>query len=94
MTKIAAGSWVEIEQIVLNPIQRAPALPEETRQVPYVLHVSGFLTADAELGQPVKVRTRIGRTLSGKLVAVNPSYEHSFGQTVPELLMIGLEEQP
>ena len=92
MEKIKTGTWVEIEQIVLNPEERASALPEDTRKVPYVLHVSGFLLEDAALGQEARIRTVIGRELVGKLFVVNPSYTHSFGDTVPELLVIGLEE--
>ena len=46
MDKISKGAWVEIEQIVLKPEERAPSLPEDTQKVPYVLHVSGFLVDD------------------------------------------------
>lgn len=91
MSKIDQGTWVEIEKVVLTPEQRAPTLPEETRTVPYVMRVSGFLLEDAKLGQEVRIRTRIGRELSGRLIVVNPGYNHSFGETVPELLMIGAE---
>lgn len=91
MEKITKGTWVEIEQIVLTPAERAPSLPEETRKVPYILHVSGFLQHDAEIDQQVTIRTIIGRELSGTLKTVNPSYTHSFGTTVPELLTIGTE---
>jgi hypothetical protein len=90
MSQIQPGTWVEIEQIVLTPEQRAPTLPEDTKGVPYVLLVSGFLLDPAELGSPARVRTLIGRELSGTLKTVNPSYHHSFGSTVPELLTIGL----
>lgn len=93
MEKIKTGTWVEIEQIVLNPEERASALPEDTRKVPYVLHVSGFLLEDAVLGHEARIRTVIGRELLGKILVVNPSYSHSFGDTVPELLVIGLEEK-
>lgn len=92
MTKIVAGTWVEIEQIILTPAERAPTLPEDTKKVPYVLNVAGFLLADAELGAPARIRTLIGRELEGTLKAVNPSYTHSFGTVVPELLTIGLKE--
>ncbi|MBW6473645.1 MAG: 2-amino-4-ketopentanoate thiolase [Anaerolineaceae bacterium] len=92
MEKIKTGTWVEIEQIVLKPEERASALPEDTRKVPYVLHVSGFLLEDAALGQEARIKTVIGRELLGKVLVVNPSYTHSFGDTVPELLDIGLEE--
>lgn len=92
MSKIVKGTWVEIEQVILTPAERAPSLPEDTRQVPYVMHVSGFLLEDAELGQEVRVCTRIGRELCGTLRLVNPSYTHSFGETIPELLDIGTQE--
>ncbi len=92
MTLIKKGTWVEIEQVVLIPEQRASTLPEDTRNVPYILRVSGFLQQDAELGKQVEIKTRIGRTISGELKVVNPSYEHNFGKTVPELLKIGTEE--
>ena len=93
MSQIQRGTWVEIEQIVLTPEQRAPGLPEDTKRVPYVLHVSGFLLEPAELGGPARVRTIIGRELSGTLITINPSYSHSFGSTVPELLRIGTEAE-
>jgi hypothetical protein len=93
MAKIAQGSWVEIEQVVLTPEQRVQSLPQETRSVPYLLRVSGFLQQDAELGQVVQVKTIIGRTLSGKLKTVNPGYSHSFGETIAELLPIGTDQE-
>jgi 2-amino-4-ketopentanoate thiolase alpha subunit len=88
---VRKGTWVEIEQVVLEPAERAPTLPADTREVPYVMRVSGFLISDAAVGEMVRVRTLIGRELSGTLTIVNPSYEHSFGETVPELLDIGLD---
>jgi len=82
---------VEIAQVVLQPAERSTALPEDTKKVPYILRVSGFLEQDAEIGQNVEVKTIIGRVLSGKLIVINPSYQHSFGTVVPELLTIGTE---
>jgi hypothetical protein len=93
MAKISQGTWVEIEYIVLTPEQRVQTLPEETRSVPYVLRVSGFLQQDAEIGDEVLVKTIIGRTLAGQLKTVNPSYRHSFGDTIPELITIGTGEE-
>ena len=84
-------TWVEIEQVVLQPAERSTALPEDTKRVPYILRVSGFLEQNAEIGQNVEVKTIIGRVISGKLIVVNPSYHHSFGTVVPELLTIGTE---
>ena len=90
MNKVTKGTWVQIEQVLLTPAERAPSLPDDTRQVPYVLRVSGFLLGDAELDQEARIRTLIGRELSGALKTVNPSYTHSFGETVPELLEIAI----
>lgn len=91
MNPTAPGTWVEIEQVVLTPEQRASTLPADTREVPYILRVSGFLIEAAEIGQPARIRTAIGRELSGVLKTINPGYSHSFGNTVPELLTIGAE---
>ena len=63
MDQMQAGTWVEIEQVILNPKQRAPSLPEDTRKVPYVMRVSGFLLEPAELGRGVHIRTIIGRRI-------------------------------
>lgn len=93
MNTVSKGTWVEIEQVVLTPAQRSPAVPEDTRKTPLVMRVSGFLLADAALSDQVSIRTIIGRELSGTLVTVNPSYSHSFGQTMPELLTIGTEAE-
>ncbi len=93
MSKIAQGTWVEIQQIVLRPEERATNLPDDTRQTPYVLRVSGFLIDEAELGQTARIRTIIGRELTGELKTINPSYNHSFGTLVPELLTIGTEAE-
>jgi hypothetical protein len=91
MSLIAKGTWVEIERVLLKPEERAPNLPEETRKCPYILKLSGFLQEDAELGAQVTVRSLIGHDHTGQLKVVNPSYSHSFGATVPELLKIGTE---
>lgn len=91
MEIIPKGTWVEIEEVILAPEQRAPSLPEETKKVPYVLRASGFLIEDGQPGKQVKIKTIIGRELTGILKTVNPSYSHSFGKTIPELLTIGTE---
>lgn len=86
------GAWVEIERVVLRPEERAPRIPPATRAVPYVLRVSGFLDQEhATLGDEVGVVTLVGRRFRGRLIAVNPSYRHGFGDTVGELLQIGRE---
>lgn len=93
MNKVPQNTWVEIEQIVLRPEERAANLPDDTRRTPYVLRVSGFLQHEAEIGQTATIRTIIGRELTGTLRVVLPSYTHSFGTVVPELLTIGTEAE-
>jgi hypothetical protein len=93
MSLIVKGTWVEIERVLLTPAERAANLPEDTGRTPYVLRLSGFLQADAELGAEVTVRSLIGHDHTGTLRVVNPSYSHSFGATVAELLTIGSGER-
>ncbi len=81
---------MEIQQLILKPEDRAPTLPEDTKLTPLVMRVNGFLQADAKIGDEVTVSTMIGRLLVGTLRIENPSYSHSFGTTVPELLSIGM----
>lgn len=84
------GDWVRIHNIVLTPDQRAPQVPEDTRSVPLELWTKGFLLDDeAKIGDQVNIETYIGRKVSGKLIEINPYYEHDFGKCVPELLYIG-----
>lgn len=90
MNEVKAGTWVEIEKILLTPEQRAPQVPEDTRHTPYVMKVAGFLAADALFGSEVTIKTLSGRQVSGTLKVVRPHYAHSFGDTVEELLNIGL----
>ena len=90
---IKAGTWVEIEQVVLPPEARAPNLPPDTARYAYVLRLSGFLVEDADFGDVAAVRSVVGREHRGVVRAVNPGYEHSFGPTVPELLTIGAKDE-
>ncbi|MGB4594399.1 MAG: 2-amino-4-oxopentanoate thiolase subunit OrtA [Anaerolineaceae bacterium] len=93
MAEIKAETWVEIERVVLQPADRALTLPEDTKQVPYIMHVSGFLIEPANMGELARIRTIIGRIHEGTLIKVEPSYSHSFGKLVPELLTIGTDEE-
>lgn len=86
------GDWVQIHQVLLAPEERAPQLPEETRKVPLEFRVKGFLEdQEAKVGDEVEIKTVIGRKYRGKLEAVNPRFEHTFGRPVPELLTVGRE---
>jgi len=90
MNKVLAGTWVEMEKVLLTPDQRAPQVPDDTRATPYLMKVAGFLIADALLDSEVIIRTLSGREVSGMLKVVRPHYSHSFGETIEELLTIGL----
>lgn len=84
------GDWVRIHNIVLKPEDRSPNLPEDTKKVPLEMWDKGFLLNEsANIGDIVEVETYIGRKVEGKLVEVNPHFEHDFGKCVPELFYIG-----
>ncbi|MCD5416852.1 2-amino-4-ketopentanoate thiolase [Candidatus Bipolaricaulota bacterium] len=85
------GDWVQIYKVLLQPEQRSPHIPEDTKQVPLELRVKGFLTHDAKINDEVTIVSLAGRILSGKLVAIAPQYGHDFGTPIPELLSIGDE---
>lgn len=88
MSAAKKGDWVQIHQIVLKPEERAPQVPEDTKQVPLELWVKGYALTEAKLGEQIEVETTTGRKVTGELVAVNPKYTHSFGEFVPELLKV------
>ena len=90
--KARKGDWVQIHQIVLPAGQRAPQVPEDTAQVPLEMKVKGILlNQEASLGELVTIRTAVGRVLEGTLVAVNPSYDISYGPPPAELRGVGEE---
>lgn len=89
MSDAKKDDWVQIFEVVLEPSQRAPQVPEDTRKAALTVLVKGFLTDDANLGDTVTIVTVIGRTISGKLVAVNPKYDHSFGAPPSGFMSIG-----
>ncbi len=84
------GDWVIVHNTVLNPSQRAPQVPDDTKQVPLEMWVKGFIQNDANIGDFVKVETITGRMVEGNLLKVNPYYTHDYGKCIPELLQIGL----
>jgi len=91
MPDAVKGAWVQIHKIVLKPEERSPRLPDDTKKVPLEFRLKGFLTHDANLGEEVEIETLIGRKVRGKLIKINPEYDHGFGKPVPELLSIGME---
>ena len=89
--RVAAGTWVEIYQVVLPAGERASQVPADTRGVDLELRVKGFLRAPAMAGEEAEILSPAGRLLRGTLVAVNPAYTHGFGAPIPELCTIGAE---
>jgi len=85
---IKKGEWVQIHKIILQPSERAPQVPDDTKKCPYEMRVKGYLDADANAGDEVSITTAAGRKETGTLVEANPYYGHDFGKFVPELLTI------
>ncbi|HAA84797.1 MAG TPA: 2-amino-4-ketopentanoate thiolase [Kosmotogaceae bacterium] len=84
--KAVKGQWVQILAEVLSPSNRAENIPEDTKKVPYVMRVKGYLEdSEASIGDAVTIKTVIGRRLDGELIQIEPSYTHDFGSHVPEL---------
>lgn len=86
---VKQGSWVQIEEVLLEPRERSERLPEETRRVPFRFRAKGVLTEDCEPGGRATITTACGRRLKGVLVAENPAFTHSFGSQVTEFLGLG-----
>jgi hypothetical protein len=89
--RIAPGTLVDIQRSVLQAGERAPRVPDDTRQVPLEMRVKGFLVSPAAPGETAEIITPAGRRLRGTLAAVNPAYTHGFGAPLPELSGIGEE---
>jgi hypothetical protein len=85
---VEKGAFVRIHKVILEPAERAPQIPDDTKKVPLEMWTKGFLAADAEIGSEVTVETVTGRKETGTLTEVNPYYKHDFGKFVPELLAI------
>jgi len=85
------GEWVQIHQIILEPEERSPYLPEDTKKEPLEMWQKGFLLHDANIGDCVEIETVIGRKVKGYLVKIKPIYDYNFGEPIPELLSIGKE---
>jgi len=88
---IGKGTWVEIHRIVLLAGERAPQVPDDTRQFPLEMRVKGFLVAPASAGEEAEIVTLVGRRLRGVVRQINPAYTHGFGAPIAELSGIGRE---
>jgi 2-amino-4-ketopentanoate thiolase alpha subunit len=86
---VPAGTWVELERVILKPGERAPGIPADTASVPFAARVRGFLLAPARMGTTTEVRTQAERVVTGRLRAVLPRNPANFGDPSPELLQVG-----
>ncbi len=50
------GDYVEIKITILNPIERAENLPQDTKNLPYEGKIRGYLTCDGEIGKRLKLK--------------------------------------
>ena len=85
---IKKNTWVQIHKIILKPAERAENIPADTKNVPLELWVKGYLQNDAQMNDEVTIKTITGRIETGTLVAINPSYQHNYGEFVPEILKV------
>lgn len=86
---VVKGAWVEIEKRILDVGERAPQVPEDTKNTPLMMWIRGSLQdQEASLGDEVTILTLSGRRVQGKLVDEQAGYTHSFGQSIKELLEI------
>jgi 2-amino-4-ketopentanoate thiolase alpha subunit len=88
---VPAGTWVELERVILKAGERAPGIPADTASVPFAGRVRGFLVAPARMGTTAEVRTQAERVVAGRLRAVLPRNPADFGNPSPELLQVGKE---
>jgi len=86
---IKKGTWVEIEEVVLQPEDRSNAIPEETKKTPLKLWAKGFCLEECEIGEVAKIETVTKRILKGKVTEVNPRYIHDFGDFVQDIMYVG-----
>jgi len=86
---IKKGTWVEVEETVLIPVDRATNIPDETKRTPLKSWTRGKCLSDSELGMEVKVETNIGRITQGTIVEIEPGYYHTYGKYVEEISNIG-----
>ena len=85
---IDKGTYVRIRRTLLEPKDRSDNLPIETKKVPYKMWVKGYLLEEADLFDIVKIITITGRIETGRLKEVEPPYKHSYGDYVPEILVL------
>jgi hypothetical protein len=87
--RCAAGDWVEVRYVLLEPADRAANLPADTAAQPLLVWIKGFARGEAAIGDELAIETTTGRVVTGVLTDVNPGYSHTFGRPAPELTHVG-----
>ena len=85
---IDKGTYVRIRRTVLKPEERSNNLPEDTKKVPFKMWAKGYLLEESDLFDIVTIKTITGRIETGRLKEVNPPYKHSYGDFLPEMLIL------
>lgn len=85
---ISKNTWVQIEKVILSPEERSATVPDDTKKTPLMMWVKGYLLEESNLGEIVKIKTKTNRIEEGKLIEINPSFKHSFGNYCSELAVI------
>ena len=88
---IRKGTWIEVEEIILSPLERAANIPEDTKKTPLKCWTRGFSLEDCEIGQESEIVTSTGRRVRGIVVGEEPGYYHTYGGYVSELSHIGTQ---
>ena len=55
---VKKGTWVLIRRTILEPSERAPQVPDDTKKVPLQMWIKGYLEKDAEICEEVEVIKR------------------------------------
>lgn len=83
---IKKNTYVLIKKIVLDKEERTAHIPEDTKRVDFVMKVKGVLTHDANMHDEVTILSDTKRYIKGELIEINPSYTHSYGEHLDEVL--------
>lgn len=86
---IEKGTYIEVEDIVLNKNERASHLPDDTKATPLKIWIRGFCQNDCNIGDTAEIMTVTGRLQKGIVTIEKPRYDHDYGEYVEELQNIG-----
>ena len=86
---VKPGDWVRVHIVILSAGERAPGVPSDTAAHAYEGWINGWAIEEAQIGEPVTIRTMAGRSVQGVLSEVQPGYQHGFGRPHRALLAVG-----